>query len=529
MAGDPGVRRYFSFLNLFTFMMLNLVLADDLVLLFLGWEGVGLCSYLLIGFWFEDEAKARAGFKAFILNRIGDAGFIVAMILLYRQFGTLSISEIAHASPIADVSRSFFTAVTLLMFLGATGKSAQIPLYVWLPDAMAGPTPVSALIHAATMVTAGVYLIARNNVLFTLAPATMTVVASIGILTAFFAATIALTQNDIKKVLAYSTISQLGYMFTAVGVGAFSAGIFHLTTHAFFKALLFLGAGSVIHALDGEQDIRNMGALRIHLPTTHWTMLAAVLAIAGIPGLSGFFSKDEILWGVYGHGGFSWVWVLGVITAGMTAFYMFRLYFKTFHGEGHWEGVDHPHESPSIMTVPLILLAFLSIFGGYIGVPEALGGANRFHHFLNLESVTTLHGTVPYSHTGSHGLELVLMVVTTVVALGGAWYAYRLFIQQPSLAEDLASRMGILYRLSAGKYFVDEGYTFVIVRPFKALSRFLFQWMDTKVVDGAVNESGRTIARASALIRQVQNGLIQHYAAVILLGVIFLLVYVYVG
>ena len=528
MRGDPGVRRYFSFLNLFTFMMLNLVLADNLVLMFLGWEGVGLCSYLLIGFWFEDEAKARAGLKAFVINRIGDAGFIVALIFLYHQFGTLSISEIAGAGPGAQVGRGFFTAVTLLLFLGAVGKSAQIPLYVWLPDAMAGPTPVSALIHAATMVTAGVYLIARNSVLFSLAPVTMTTVATIGILTAFFAATIAITQNDIKKVLAYSTISQIGYMFTAVGVGAFSAGIFHLMTHAFFKGLLFLGAGSVIHGLKGEQDLGKMGGLKERLPTTYWTMLVGVLAIAGIPGLSGFFSKDEVLWAAFSrHEGFSWIWLMGVITAGLTAFYMFRLLFRAFYGKAAWEGAHQPHESPSVMTIPLVLLAFLSIFGGYVGVPAALGGINRFHHFLEpvLASYTALGAA---AHHPLHGLELLLMGVSTVMVLGGVYYAYRLYVQQPTVADDLARRLGILYHLSYNKYFVDEAYHLLLVRPFQALAEVLWKWFDVQVVDGVVNGSGHAIARISGVIRRVQSGLIQHYASIILLGVIFILIYLYI-
>jgi len=530
MRGDPGVRRYFSFLNLFTFMMLNLVLADNLVLMFLGWEGVGLCSYLLIGFWFEDEAKARAGMKAFIINRIGDAGFIVALILLYHQFGTLSISEIAQAAPGAQVGRGFFTAATLLMFLGAVGKSAQIPLHVWLPDAMAGPTPVSALIHAATMVTAGVYLIARNSVLFSLAPTTMSIVAAIGIITAFFAATIAITQNDIKKVLAYSTISQLGYMFTAVGVGAFSAGMFHLMTHAFFKGLLFLGVGSVIHGLKGEQDLGKMGGLKEHLPTTHWTMLVGVLAIIGIPGLSGFFSKDEILWAAFSrHEGFSWLWLAGVVTAGITAFYMFRLFFRTFYGKAAWQGAHQPHESPSVMTIPLVLLAFLSILGGYVGIPEALGGINQFHHFL--EPVLAVYpgvGAAAAQHP-SQGLELLLMGVSTVVVLGGVYYAYRVYVQQPTLADDLAQRLGFLHRLSFNKYFVDEAYHLLIVRPFQALAEGLWKWFDIQVVDGTVNGSGHAVARISGVIRRVQSGLIQHYASLILLGVIFILIYLYIG
>jgi NADH-quinone oxidoreductase subunit L len=527
MHGDPGVRRYFSFLNLFTFMMLNLVLADNLVLLFLGWEGVGLCSYLLIGFWFEDEAKARAGFKAFIVNRIGDAGFIIAMVLLYHQFGTLNVSELSGLAPASSIGRSFFTAVTLLMFFGAVGKSAQIPLYVWLPDAMAGPTPVSALIHAATMVTAGVYLIARNSVLFTLAPTTMTIVASIGILTAFYAATIAITQSDIKKVLAYSTISQLGYMFAAVGVGVFSAGIFHLMTHAFFKALLFLGAGSVIHSLNGEQDMGKMGGLRFHLPTTYWTMLVAVLAIAGIPGLSGFFSKDEILWGAFAQNeGFSWIWLVGIVTAGMTAFYMSRLFFRTFYGKATWEGNQEPHESPSVMTIPLVLLAFLSIFGGYVGIPKVLGGINRFHHFLE-PVLAPYHPMSETIHHGSPNAELLLMGLSTLVVATGIYYAYRIYVKQPDSAETLAKKAGILYHLSYNKYFMDEIYNILIVRPFRGLALIVWKRIDIEIVDGLVNGGGKAIARFGSLIRKVQNGLIQHYASIILLGVVLIMIYLY--
>ncbi len=528
MEGDAGIRRYFSFLNLFTFMMLNLVLADNLVLMFLGWEGVGLCSYLLIGFWFEDESKARAGMKAFIVNRIGDVGFIIAMVLLYYQFGTLNIEEIAARAPTTHVGRSFFTIVTLAMFLGATGKSAQIPLYVWLPDAMAGPTPVSALIHAATMVTAGVYLIARNSVLFSLAPATMSTVAIIGVLTAFFAATIAVSQNDIKKVLAYSTISQLGYMFTAVGMGAFAAGIFHLMTHSFFKSLLFLGAGSIIHSLKGEQDLDRMGGLKGFLPTTHWTMLIGVLAIAGIPGMSGFFSKDEILWAAFDqYEGFSWLWFTGVVTAGLTALYMFRLFFRTFYGPTLWQGSHQPHEAPSVMTIPLVLLAFLSIFGGYIGVPTALGGVNRFHHFLEpvfapyrAAEVTALQPTP--------GLELIIMTVSTVVVLGGVYYAYRLYLQQPAMTDELARRMGILYRLSYHKYFIDEFYHLFVVRPFRAFAGILWNWLDAQIVDGVVNGCGHVVVRISSFIRRMQNGLIPYYASIILLGVIFIMIYLYI-
>ncbi|MEE9161827.1 MAG: NADH-quinone oxidoreductase subunit L [Candidatus Neomarinimicrobiota bacterium] len=527
MRGDPGVRRYFAFLNLFTFMMLNLVLADTLVLLFLGWEGVGLCSYLLIGFWFEDEAKARAGMKAFIVNRIGDAGFIAAMILLFHQFGTLNIDAIAAGAPSAGVTGQLLTAVTLLLFLGAVGKSAQIPLHVWLPDAMAGPTPVSALIHAATMVTAGVYLVARNQVLFSLAPLTMTVMATIGILTALFAAIIAVSQHDIKKVLAYSTISQLGYMFAAAGVGAYSAAIFHLVTHAFFKGLLFLGAGSVIHGMGGEQDLRKMGGLRHHLPTTHWTMLVGVLAIAGLPGLSGFFSKDEILWAAFArHEGFSWIWLVGVITAGLTAFYMFRLYFRAFHGESRWTATRKPRESPSVMTIPLVLLAFAALFGGYMGMPEILGGANRLHQFL--EPVLAAPSRAGVALHAAPNLEFLLMGLSTAIVLVGAFYAYRIYVRQPDLANDMAQRLGFVYRLSFNKFYADEAFRLLVVQPFQGLAAATWKWVDVGVVDGIVNGVGHAITIAGGTIRRVQSGLIQHYASIILLGVIFILVYIYI-
>ena len=528
MRGDPGIRRYYAFLNLFTFMMLNLVLADNLVLLFMGWEGVGLCSYLLIGFWFADEAKARAGLKAFIVNRIGDAGFIIAMVLLFHQFGTLSMSEMAGKAEGALVGPNFFTIVTLLLLVGAIGKSAQIPLFVWLPDAMAGPTPVSALIHAATMVTAGVYLIVRNSLLFSLAPTTMATVAAIGVLTAFLAATIAMTQTDIKKVLAYSTISQLGYMFMAVGVGAFSAGIFHLMTHAFFKALLFLGAGSVIHGLDGEQELGKMGGLKHRMPGTHWTMLIGVLAISGIPGLSGFFSKDEILWGAFiWHDGVNWIWLLGIMTAGLTAFYMFRLYFLVFHGPARWPGDTQPHESPSVMTIPLTLLAYLAILGGYVGIPEALGGINRFHHFL--APVVISYHTAIAAAPNTRPLELLLMAVSTVVSLGGVYYAYRIYRVQPALAEQFARRLRPLYGLSRNRYYVDEFYQAVVVRPFQKLSGLCWYWFDVRAIDGLVNASARSMARLSGVVRQLQSGLIQHYASLILLGVIFIMLYITMG
>ncbi len=388
MHDDPGFPRYFTYLNLFVFMMLNLVLANNFLLMFVGWEGVGLCSYLLIGFWFEKDSAANAGKKAFVVNRVGDFGFLLGMFLIFTSLGKHGIWTLDFTEVFANASKldpGAATAITILLFIGACGKSAQIPLYVWLPDAMEGPTPVSSLIHAATMVTAGVYMVARCNVLYSMAPISMAIVAVVGVATAIYTASIGFCQNDIKKVLAYSTISQLGYMFLGVGVGAYSAGIFHLMTHAFFKGLLFLGAGSVMHALSGELDMRKMGALRKKIPITFWTFFIATLAIAGIPGLSGFFSKDEILWQAFSSSrGHFLLWLVAAIAAGMTAFYMFRALFMTFFGQSRVDEhvAHHIHESPKIMTVPLMILAILSVIGGYIGVPHVLGGANHIHEFL---------------------------------------------------------------------------------------------------------------------------------------------------
>ncbi|HHI02639.1 MAG TPA: NADH-quinone oxidoreductase subunit L, partial [candidate division Zixibacteria bacterium] len=408
MHDDPGYARYFTYLNLFVFSMLILVLADNYLLMFIGWEGVGLCSYLLIGFWFEKKSATDAGKKAFIVNRIGDFGFLLGLFIIFWQVGSLDFATVFEKAPaMFAVGGTLITAATLLLFLGATGKSAQIPLFVWLPDAMEGPTPVSALIHAATMVTAGVYMIARSNVLYMMAPTTLAVVAIVGMATAFFAGTIALAQNDIKRVLAYSTVSQLGYMFVACGVAAFTAGIFHLMTHAFFKALLFLGSGSVIHAMAGQQDMRYMGGLKKYMPTTYWTFIIATLAIAGIPLFSGFFSKDEILWKAFSSQyGSTWLWVFGFLAAGMTAFYMFRLVYLTFFGKERMESQtrEHLHESPKVMTVPLMLLAVLSIVGGYVGIPHILGGVNHFEHFLEpvLKAGQNLPITEHILTSGSH-------------------------------------------------------------------------------------------------------------------------------
>lgn len=533
MHDDPSYTRYFSHLNLFMFCMLLLVLGQSLLLLFVGWEGVGLCSYLLIGFWFSDMEKAIAGKKAFIVNRIGDFGFLLGLFaLVFWLQGSLDIPTLKSAVTAADsrlaTMTTAITLVTLCLFIGATGKSAQIPLYVWLPDAMAGPTPVSALIHAATMVTAGVYMVARLNFLFVLAPVTMAIVAGVGALTAVFAASIGLAQNDIKKVLAYSTVSQLGYMFLGVGMGAFGAGIFHLMTHAFFKACLFLGAGSVIHAMAGEQNIQRMGGLGKKMPITRWTFLISCLAIAGFPGLSGFFSKDEILYAAFTLSHSSgivppWLgklyFILALIGAFLTATYMFRLYFLTFEGELRSHHA-HPHESPPTMTVPLIVLATGAVVAGWVGIPSER--LNVFHHFLEpVFAWSEQHILV----SGSHALEYALMFISTVVAFSGIFVAWLLYAgpwrEEP---ERLVKTLPHLYRLVANKYFVDEIYDALFVRPFQWLSQWTFKWIDAGLVDGLmVNGSARSTRGIGILARMLVNGDVQAYAAALLLGAVALL------
>src|SRR5579863_2450267 len=438
MAHEGGYYRFFAYLNLFMFFMLTLVLAANYLLLFVGWEGVGLCSYLLIGFWFHKKSATNAGNKAFIVNRIGDFGFSLAMLMIVVHFGTLDFGAVFRVVP--SQPEAVLTTIAMLLLVGACGKSAQFPLYVWLPDAMEGPTPVSALIHAATMVTAGVYMIARSFPIYIHAPQAMELVARIGLFTAVFAATIGLVQNDIKKVFAYSTVSQLGYMFLGVGTGAFSSGIYHLVTHAFFKALLFLGAGSVIHALSGEQDMRNMGGLRKHIPVTFWTLMCAAVAISGMPPTSGFFSKDAILVAAYHHA--PWMYWVGTITAGLTAFYVFRAMFMTFFGE--YRGHEHPHESPAVMTVPLAALAALSLAGGYIRIPIWL---EKF--FPAAEAPE----------------EFSLVAISVAAGLIGIALAWLMYIAKPALADSVASRFGALYRLVYNKYFVDEIYDAVVVKP----------------------------------------------------------------
>jgi NADH-quinone oxidoreductase subunit L len=532
MRAEEGYYRFFSYLNLFLFSMLVLVMAGNFLVMFIGWEGVGLCSYLLIGYYFDRKSAGDAGKKAFIVNRIGDVGFILGVFLVFATFGSLNFGEVFRQ--VASVPARFpvetgfglLTAMSLLLFVGATGKSAQIPLYVWLPDAMEGPTPVSALIHAATMVTAGVYMVVRCSPIFSRSEIALAVVSVVGILTALFAATIGLTQTDIKRVLAYSTISQLGYMFVGAGVMAYSAGIFHLMTHAFFKALLFLGAGSVIHAMGGEQDLMRMGGLRKHVPTTYRTMLIAALAISGIFPFAGFFSKDEILWSAWSNG-HPVVYIVGLATAGLTAFYMFRLTFLAFYGEERFtaEVRHHLHESPSSMTIPLTVLAFLSTVGGFVGLPAWMGlGGNRFGEFLE---PSLKHTRLAEVHDLPHSMELGFAVISVFAALTGIYVAYRLYVQNPGSADAIAERLRLLYRLSFRKYFVDEIYDSAFVRPIRDGSReILWKGLDAGLVDGSVNGVGRSIRGWGALLKHIQNGLVRSYAAWILLGTAILLCYV---
>ncbi|HEY4062797.1 MAG TPA: NADH-quinone oxidoreductase subunit L [Puia sp.] len=524
----PHFARYFAYLNLFVFSMLLLVLGGNFVILFIGWEGVGLCSYLLIGYWFQNLEFGNAAKKAFIMNRIGDLGFLIAIFFMINTFGSVTFGDVfSHAH---GKSIGVLTAITLLLFVGATGKSAQIPLYTWLPDAMAGPTPVSALIHAATMVTAGIYMIARSNVLYTLTPVTQTVVAVIGVATALFAATIALKQNDIKKVLAYSTVSQLGYMFLGLGVGAYTGAVFHVMTHAFFKALLFLGAGSVIHAMGGEQDMRKMGGLSKKMAVTHATFLIGCIAIAGIPPFSGFFSKDEILAAAYAKNPV--YYVVGVFTALLTAFYMFRLYATTFRGtfRGTHDQEHHLHESPSAITIPLIVLALLAAGAGFLGIPEVIApNAHWLEHFLApvfAGSVSTVgetgaigvagNGVVAAAPEMSAGTEWMLMGISVALALAGSLYAWARFSRKPDL-ED-ATGFG---KVLANKWYVDEFYDAMIVKPLDLLGK-LFVWIDRNVIDWIVNGIGRLVQYGSRQIRLLQSGQVGGYVLLMVVGMIVL-------
>ncbi|MGD9764708.1 MAG: NADH-quinone oxidoreductase subunit L [Candidatus Binatia bacterium] len=524
MHDDPDVARFFAYLNLFTTSMLILVLGDSLPVLFIGWEGVGLCSYLLIGFWYLDVVNADAGRKAFIANRVGDAAFLIGMFLLFWSLGQVGAPSLAFADinalapKLAEWSPLVVTAICVLLFIGATGKSAQIPLYVWLPDAMAGPTPVSALIHAATMVTAGVYMVTRLAPVYTHSPTTMEVVAVIGAATAFFAATIGLVQRDLKKILAYSTISQLGYMFLALGVGAFSAAIFHLMTHAFFKACLFLGAGSVMHALHGELDVFKMGGLKQAMPITSRTFLIAALAISGFPGLAGFFSKDMILEAAF-VSGHTVLWAIAVAAAGLTAFYCFRAYFLAFAGESRVdpEKLHHVHESPPSMAVPLIVLAALSVVGGWIGLPHGVLWGDWFGHYLA--------PSLPHveAHHPSTGTLLGLMAVATAVGLLGIWLAYVMYGKRSALPDRLAAEWQRPYEWLWNKYYVDELYEAMVIQPYVRLSRWFWQVVDVEVIDGAVNGVGELMRGAGGRMRRLQSGNVQVYAFAMLVGALCLI------
>jgi NADH-quinone oxidoreductase subunit L len=531
MHGDGGYSRYFAYLNLFTFAMLSLVMANNLILLYLGWEGVGLCSYLLIGFWFHKKSAIDAGKKAFIVNRVGDFGFAIGIMLLFWTFQaaghpTVNLHEIAHLAPQVLGGTGMATAITLLFFLGATGKSAQLPLYVWLPDAMEGPTPVSALIHAATMVTAGVYMVSRLSALYLLSPVAMMVVAIVGAATALFAATIGTVQNDIKKVLAYSTISQLGYMFLACGVGAFASGIFHLMTHAFFKALLFMGAGSVMHALSGELDMRKMGGVKKYMPVTFSTMLIGTLALSGVPLFSGFFSKDEILFKAFTspHGSMI-LWIAGILVAILTAFYMFRLIFMIFYGNSRMdpEVEKRAHESPKVMTIPLMILAFLAFIGGYIGLPQVFGGS-QFEKFL--EPAFSAENIAVSVAPVSSGTEYLLMLISVLAAAIGIYFAYNFYITRPERPKRLAERFSGIYNILLNKYYIDEFYNLVIVQPIITAGLFFWKITDIRGVDALANGLAYSFGWLSRKFRFVHTGLVRNYALLFVIGVIFLMGFV---
>ncbi len=529
MHHDKGAAKYFAYLNLFIFNMLLLVLGDNLLVMFVGWEGVGLCSYLLIGFWFTDKEKAAAGMKAFITNRVGDAAFLLGMFVLFFAFGTLNFSELNALAP-TTMESSWLGAVTLgtlFLFVGATGKSAQIPLYVWLPDAMAGPTPVSALIHAATMVTAGVYMIVRLNPLFIMAPNTMMVIAIIGAATAVLAATIGMTQWDIKKVLAYSTVSQLGYMFLACGVGAFGAAMFHLMTHAFFKALMFLGSGSVIHAMHEEQDIRKMGGLKKYMPITHATFLLGWLAIIGVPPFAGFFSKDEILAYTYNSPyGSPVLWVAGALGAALTAYYMTRLMALTFWGKSRVPKDVHPHESPALMTIPLVALAILSVIGGWIGIPHIIG--EKLGHIPNvweqwLHPVIT---PIPGWTAIEHSTEWALMGTSIALAVVSAVVAYRFYVKSPETPKKIAQSIRPLYSLIYNKYFVDEAYFSAIINPLIKISKNTWYYIDVNFIDKMTFVVGDVVRGMGSVVRSTQTGNMQQYAMYIGIGVVLALSFV---
>ena len=513
--------RYFSYLNLFVFSMLLLVLGANFVILFIGWEGVGLCSYLLIGFWFKNNDYNYAARKAFVMNRIGDFAFLLAIFWVLTRLGSVTFSEVFATASLAKLSITDVTGITMLLFIGATGKSAQIPLYTWLPDAMAGPTPVSALIHAATMVTAGIYMIVRCNSIYSMAEFTMGVIAVIGTATIILAATIAIKQNDIKKVLAYSTVSQLGYMFLALGVGSYTGAVFYVMTHAFFKALLFLGAGSVIHAMHHQQDIRFMGGLKKHMPITHATFLIGCLAIAGMPPFAGFFSKDEILAAAYGSNN-QILWGFGVIGAILTAFYMFRLYAMTFLGKfrGTAEQEHHLHESPSAITIPLIVLAALSIVGGFFGIPEVF--AANAHSLQNFLAPVIAEGAE--THKLDHTTEYMLMGISVALALVALVYAWNRFSKRPEIEEQTGAG-----KFLANRWYVDELYDTIIVKPIMALSNIFKNVLEKGIIDGIVNGTGRFVQYSGRQIRHIQSGLVGNYILLMILSTVLLILLLFYG
>lgn len=519
MHDDAGFNKFFSYLNLFVFFMLMLVMGSNYLVMFVGWEGVGLCSYLLIGFWFKNQNYNDAANKAFIMNRIGDLGLLLGVILIFVHCGSLNYDEVFSKATSLDTGT--ITLITVLLFVGAMGKSAQIPLYTWLPDAMAGPTPVSALIHAATMVTAGVYMVARNNLLYSLSPFALQLILVVGLATALFAASIALTQNDIKKVLAYSTVSQLGLMFVALGVGAYSSGIFHMTTHAFFKALLFLGAGSVIHALHGEQDIRRMGGLKKFLPVTYLTFLIATLAISGIPPFAGFFSKDEILANAFAQNSFAWG--LALLASLLTAFYMFRLLFLTFFGQvrASHEAMHHIHESPKSITIPLIVLAVLSAVGGFMNIPESLFGTASLHKFLS--PVFAQSAAILVDRPLEHSTEYMLMTVVIVLTLVMIGVAYSMFVKKNNIPVAEGATIGTLHRVVYHKYYVDEIYNTVIVKPLYWFAATFDKVVERLAIDRFINSIGSAVIDWSNVLRLLQSGSIGFYIFVMVIGIVLML------
>jgi NADH-quinone oxidoreductase subunit L len=523
MHNDPEFHKFFSYLNLFIFAMLNLVLADNFLLVFLGWEGVGLCSYLLIGFWYEKKFTGEAAKKAFVMNRIGDFGFLIAMFLIFTTFGTLEISGFLDHLSGYPLDSGILVAISLLFFLGATGKSAQIPLFVWLPDAMAGPTPVSALIHAATMVTAGVYLIARCSLLYAMSPITSNIILIVGLLTAFIAGTIAIKQNDIKKILAYSTVSQLGFMFIALGTFSYGVAIFHLTTHAFFKALLFLGSGSVIHGMHEEQDITKMGGLKSKMKITFITFFIGSLAISGIPPLSGFFSKDEILYKTFTNSGVLF-YAIGLFVAALTAFYMFRLVALTFYGKPRYnETKVHPHESPYTMTIPLIILAILSAIGGFIGLPHFLGVSNALERWLDpvFEKTNLVVSGILPNTEHSISVELILLVLSVAVAIIAIFYSFKKY-SKPEFVE----KENIIGNVLKNKYYIDEIYDKVVVEPIKTISdKVLWGIFDIKIIDNFINGAANYVDKLSIDWRKLQTGVIQDYATIAIAGIVVIMFY----